>query len=261
LDVQKGAEAHGPDLSVPATGVGEPGAEGEIAPEREDGTETPEKLARKLAEAASQEAFDHSRYVCIRDLETLNHWVAEAREAGILALDTETTSLDPMQAELCGIALATAPGRAAYVPLSHKNGSEDLLGGGMVDGQIEEEAALSVLRPLLQDPSVLKIGQNLKYDWLLLYRHGIEIAPYDDTMLISYVLEAGTQAHGMDALSERWLGHTPLSYKEVTGSGRSKVTFDMVDLARATNYAGEDADVTLRLWKVLKPQLLERTAA
>src|SRR5690606_29800511 len=139
--------------------------------------------------------------------------------------------------------------------LSHKNGAEDLLGGGMVDGQIKVEAALAVLRPLFQDPSVLKIGQNLKYDWLLLYRHGIEIAPYDDTMLISYVLEAGTQAHGMDARAGRWLGHTRLSYKKVTGSGRLKVTFDRVDLERATLYASEDADVTLRLWKVLKPQL------
>ncbi|WEX09277.1 DNA polymerase I [Chelativorans sp. AA-79] len=258
VDVQKGATAHGPDLTVPASGTDEPGAEGEVAPDREDGLATPEKLARKLAEAASHEAFDHSKYVCIRDIETLNHWVAESREAGILAFDTETSSLDPMQAELCGIALATAPGRAAYVPFSHKNGSEDLLGGGMVDGQIGIEAALAVLRPLLQDPSVLKIGQNLKYDWLLLYRHGIEIAPYDDTMLISYVLEAGTQAHGMDALAERWLGHTPVSYKEVTGSGRSKVTFDMVDLERATVYASEDADVTLRLWKVLKPQLVAK---
>ncbi|WP_159592641.1 DNA polymerase I [Chelativorans xinjiangense] len=246
---------HGPDLTVPASGTEEPGAEGEVAPDRTDGADTPEKLAKKLAEAATAEPIDHSGYICIRDLETLNHWVEEAREAGLVAFDTETTSLDPMQAELCGFSLATAPGRAAYVPLSHKNGANDLLGGGLIDGQIEEGAALAVLRPLLQDPSVLKIGQNLKFDWLLLFRLGIEIAPYDDTMLISYVIEAGTQAHGMDALSERWLGHTPLSYKELTGSGRARVTFDMVDVERATIYAAEDADVTLRLWKVLKPQL------
>ncbi|MDZ5697273.1 DNA polymerase I [Chelativorans sp. M5D2P16] len=253
--VEAGGAVHGPDLTVPASGTEEPGAEGEVAPDRTDGADTPQTLAKKLAEAAAAEPIDHSGYVCIRDLETLNHWVDEARDTGLLAFDTETSSLDPMQAELCGFSLATAPGRAAYVPLNHKSGNSDLLGGGLLDGQIEQEAALAVLRPLLQDPSVLKIGQNLKFDWLLLYRHGIDVAPYDDTMLISYVLEAGIQAHGMDALSERWLGHTPLSYKDLTGSGRSKVTFDMVDLERATTYAAEDADITLRLWKVLKPRL------
>ncbi|WP_173934830.1 DNA polymerase I [Chelativorans sp. Marseille-P2723] len=258
VEVQRGAEAHGPDLTVPATGVGEPGAEGEVAPERDEEAETPEKLARKLAEAASSEAFDHSRYVCIRDLETLNHWVDEAREAGIVALNTEATFQDATQAELCGIALATASGRAAYVPFLHKKGESDLLGGGMVDAQIEKEAGLAVLRPLLQDASVLKIGQNLKYDWLLLYRYGIEIAPYDDTMLISYVLEAGSQAHDIASLAERWLGHKPLSYTDLTGSGRSKVTFDMVDLERATTFAAEEVDLTLRLWKVLKPQLVAK---
>ena len=258
VEVRKGAEAHGPDLTVPATGTAEPGAEGEVAPDRNEEAETPEKLARKLAEAAAAEQFDHSRYVCIRDLETLNRWVAEARETGLLALDTETTSLDPMQAELCGIALATAPGRAAYVPLSHKDGSADLLGGGLVDGQLAIADVLGVLQPLLQDPAVLKIGQNLKYDWLLLYRHGIQIAPYDDTMLISYVLEAGSQAHGLDALSQRWLGTTPLSYKEVATKGRAKMTFDMIDLERATIYAAEGADITFRLWRVLKPQLAAR---
>ncbi|WP_274423622.1 DNA polymerase I [Chelativorans sp. YIM 93263] len=255
VEVQAGAAAHGPDLTVPASGTDEPGAEGEVAPDRTDSAETPQALANKLADGATAEAIDHSGYVCVRDPETLHMWMAEARETGLLAFDTETTSLDPMQAELCGIALATAPGRAAYVPLSHKNGETDLLGGGLLDGQLGQEEALAIIRPVMQDPSVLKIGQNLKYDWLLFYRHGIEIAPCDDTMLISYVLEAGIQAHGMDALSERWLGHTPLSYKELTGSGRSKITFDMVDLKRATDYAAEDADVTLRLWKVLKPRL------
>src|SRR5690606_7349684 len=224
VEVQKGAEAHGPDLTIPATGTGELGAEGEVAPERAEETETPEKLARKLAEAAVGKQFDRSRYVCIRDLEALNQWVAEARETGLLALTAETTSSDPMQAELCGIALATAPGRAAYVPLAHKDGSADLLGGGLVDGQLAIADVLGVLQPLLHDSAVLKIGQNLKYAWLLLYRHGIEIAPYDDTMLISYVLEAGGQAHGLDALSQRWLGTTPLSYTEAA-KGRAKTTF------------------------------------
>ena len=257
VEVQKGAEAHGPDLTIPATGTGELGAEGEVAPERAEETETPEKLARKLAEAAVGKQFDRSRYVCIRDLEALNQWVAEARETGLLALTAETTSSDPMQAELCGIALATAPGRAAYVPLAHKDGSADLLGGGLVDGQLAIADVLGVLQPLLHDSAVLKIGQNLKYAWLLLYRHGIEIAPYDDTMLISYVLEAGSQAHGLDALSQRWLGTTPLSYTEAA-KGRAKTTFDMIELERATVYAAENADIIFRLWKVLKPQLAAR---
>ena len=251
VEVEEGAAAHGPDVGTASPS----GGDGIGVPEEAD---TPEKLARKRAEAALGEAIDHAAYVCIRDLETLGKWVEEAREAGLVAFDTETTSLDPMQAEIVGFSLATAPGRAAYVPLNHKSGNGDLLGGGRVDGQIGTAEALSAIRPLLEDGSVLKIGQNLKYDWLLLFRQGIEIAPYDDTMLMSYVLEAGAQAHGMDALSQRWLGHTPLSYKELTGSGRAKVTFDMVDIEKATAYAAEDADITLRLWRVLKPQLAAR---
>ncbi|MEP5978497.1 MAG: DNA polymerase I, partial [Nitratireductor sp.] len=189
------------------------------------------------------------------DMQTLRAWIAEAREAGIVGFDTETTSLDPMQAELVGFSLATAPGRAAYVPLGHKQGAGDLLGGGLAEGQIPFDEAVQEIGALLTDPSVLKIGQNIKYDWLLLYQHGIAMAPVDDTMLISYVLDAGKGGQGMDALSERWLGHVPIPYKEVAGSGRNAVTFDMVDIDKATAYAAEDADITLRLWRVLKPRL------
>ncbi|MEP4561753.1 MAG: DNA polymerase I, partial [Nitratireductor sp.] len=198
---------------------------------------------------------DRSAYVTIRDMQTLRAWIAEAREAGIVGFDTETTSLDPMQAELVGFSLATAPGRAAYVPLGHKQGAGDLLGGGLAEGQIPFDEAVQEIGALLTDPSVLKIGQNIKYDWLLLYQHGIAMAPVDDTMLISYVLDAGKGGQGMDALSERWLGHVPIPYKEVAGSGRNAVTFDMVDIDKATAYAAEDADITLRLWRVLKPRL------
>ena len=131
----------------------------------------------------------------------------------------------------------------------------DALGGGLAEGQIPFDEALQEIGALLTDPSVLKIGQNIKYDWLLLYQHGIAMAPVDDTMLISYVLDAGKGGQGMDALSERWLGHVPIPYKEVAGSGRNAVTFDMVDIDKATAYAAEDADITLRLWRVLKPRL------
>ncbi|MEP1291429.1 MAG: DNA polymerase I, partial [Nitratireductor sp.] len=207
------------------------------------------------AEPGAAAPVDRSAYVTIRDMQTLRAWIAEAREAGIVGFDTETTSLDPMQAELVGFSLATAPGRAAYVPLGHKQGAGDLLGGGLAEGQIPFDEAVQEIGALLTDPSVLKIGQNIKYDWLLLYQHGIAMAPVDDTMLISYVLDAGKGGQGMDALSERWLGHVPIPYKEVAGSGRNAVTFDMVDIDKATAYAAEDADITLRLWRVLKPRL------
>ncbi len=185
----------------------------------------------------------------------LNKWLAEAVETGLVAFDTETNSLDPMQAELIGFSLALAPGKAAYIPLQHKSGAGDLLGGGMVEGQIPLDKALAALKTVLEDKSVLKIAQNMKYDWLVMRRHGINTVSFDDTMLISYVLDAGIGGHGMDPLSERWLGHTPIAYKDVAGSGKSAVTFDMVDIDRATAYAAEDADVTLRLWQVLKPRL------
>jgi DNA polymerase I len=169
-----------------------------------------------------------------------------------------------MQAELVGVSLAIqdnvlSPGstdiRAAYIPLTHKTGVGDLLGGGHADGQIPMKEALAALKGLLEDPSVLKVAQNLKYDYLVMKRHGIVMQAFDDTMLMSYVLDAGKGNHGMDGLSEKWLGHTPIAYKDVAGSGKSSVTFDLVDIDRATAYAAEDADVTLRLWLVLKPRL------
>ncbi|MFZ1679881.1 MAG: DNA polymerase I, partial [Rhizobiaceae bacterium] len=183
-------------------------------------------------------------------------WVAEAFETRLVAFDTETTSLDPMQADLVGLSLATAPGRAAYVPFAHRAGADDLLGGGPVAGQMKLAEALAILAPLLRAPSVLKVGQNIKYDLLVMRRHGVDIAPFDDTMLLSYVLDGGMgRGHGMDALSEKWLGHTPISFDDVTGTGRGRISFDQVAIDRATAYAAEDADVTLRLWHVLKPRL------
>jgi DNA polymerase-1 len=221
-----------------------------------DGAATPSMLAALRAEEAVADKIDVNAYDCIRDLPTLEAWVKEAMEAGLVAFDTETTSLDPMQAELCGFSLAIRPGHAAYVPLNHKSGAGDLLGGGLVENQIPIREALAAIKPMMEDASVLKIAQNAKYDWLVMRRHGVDVAPIDDTMLISYVLDAGTSGgHGMDALAERWLGHTTIPYKEVAGSGKSAVTFDFVDIDRAVRYAAEDADVTLRLWRVLKPRL------
>jgi len=267
IEVETAETAHGPDLDPVAASSGGEAAtspvsplEGEVAG-RPEGGMTPAALADQRAQAAMTDRIDRAAYVTITDLATLEAWIEEAREVGLVAFDTETTSLDPMQAELCGFSIATAPGRAAYVPLAHKSGADDLLGGGLVEGQIPATDALAALKQLLEDPAVLKIAQNLKYDLLVMRRLGIEVAPFDDTMLISYVTDAGTGGQGMDALSERWLGHTPIPFKDVCGSGKSAITFDMVELEKATAYAAEDADVTLRLWRVLKPRLVAKGLA
>ncbi|MDH7789997.1 DNA polymerase I [Ochrobactrum sp. AN78] len=255
IETEWGADAHGPDVDVPAKSAA---ASSEVSVDSEVSDVsgyTPKALAESRAATALAQKIDTTGYTCIRDLPTLNKWLAEAVETGLVAFDTETNSLDPMQAELIGFSLALAPGKAAYIPLQHKSGMGDLLGGGMVEGQIPLGAALEALKTVLEDKSVLKIAQNMKYDWLVMRRHGTNTVSFDDTMLISYVLDAGTGGHGMDPLSERWLGHTPIAYKDVAGSGKSSVTFDMVDIDRATAYAAEDADVTLRLWQVLKPRL------
>ncbi len=217
---------------------------------------TPAALAEARAAAALDAKVEPDGYETVRDLATLDSWIAEAFELGHVAVDTETTSLDAMQAELVGVSLALAPGRACYIPLSHKDGVGDLLGGGLSADQIPLDDAVARLKPLLEDASVLKVAQNLKYDWLVLKRYGIDVAPFDDTMLISYALDAGKGGHGMDELSERWLGHKPIPFKEVAGSGKSAITFDHVPIDKATAYAAEDADVTLRLWQVLKPRLV-----
>ncbi len=263
VEVEWGETAHGPDVGEGGETAGDAGSaptKAKSAKEPAAGDATPGVLAAARAAEAAGDKIDTGAYVCIRDMGTLKAWIAEATEQGLVAFDTETTSLDPMQAELVGFSLALAPGKAAYVPLAHKAGAGDLLGGGPVEGQIPEKDALAALKPLLEDRSVLKIAQNLKYDLVVMQQRGVDIAPYDDTMLVSYVLDAGKYhgpggGHGMDALAERWLGHTPISYKEVAGSGKGAVTFDMVEIDRATAYAAEDADVTLRLWRVLKPRL------
>jgi DNA polymerase-1 len=200
----------------------------------------------------------HGDYETVFSLESLDRWIAEAVEQGHLAIDTETDSLDAMQANLVGVSLATAPGKACYIPLAHKGEGTGLFGGGTLANQIDRDAAIVRLKPLFENPAVLKIGQNLKYDMLLLSRLEIAVSPIDDTMLISYAVESGENGHGMDELSEKHLGHKPISFKEVAGSGKSMVTFDRVPLDRATAYAAEDADITLRLWMLLKRRLFAR---
>ena len=220
---------------------------------------SPKDLAESRATLAKAGTFDTSSYACVTSGAEFARWVARAREVGVVAFDTETSSLDSIQADLVGISLAVAPGEACYVPIGHVKGAGDLFGGGgLVEGQLGEAEALEILKPLLEDRGVLKIGQNVKFDWHMFHERGIEVAPFDDTMLMSYVLDSGTsnEGHGMDALSERWLGHKTIPFAEVAGSGRNFIGFARVPLDKATAYAAEDADVTLRLWRVLKPRLV-----
>jgi DNA polymerase-1 len=208
------------------------------------------------AAQADQPPFDHAAYESITTMAQLAKWIAEIHAIGHVAVDTETTSLDEMRAELVGISLCVHAGRAAYIPLGHKVGGDDLFGGNdLAAGQLPINDVLAALKPVLTDPSVMKIGQNMKYDWKIFARHGIEIAPFDDTMLMSYAMQAGLNGHGMDALSEKYLGHNPIPIKDLIGSGKSQITFDRVEVGTAVKYAAEDADVTLRLWAMFKPQL------
>ena len=249
------------EMRGPDSDGGKEDAQGSVTAGAASGSEassaidSPAALAERRASQALASAIDTDSYECVRDAAALERWIAEIREAGIVAVDTETTSLDPMLAELIGISLATAPGKACYIPLGHREGADDLLGGGLAPDQMGEDEVLKLLKPVLEDASILKIGQNMKYDWLVIAERGVDLRPFDDTMLLSYVLDAGTANHGMDELSKRWLGHEPITYKSLTGSGRSQIGFDQVDIEKATAYAAEDADVTYRLWQVLKPRL------
>ncbi len=200
--------------------------------------------------------FDHASYECVATRDALDRWIAAIRDRGHVAVDTETTGLDEMRADLVGISLSVEPGRACYIPVGHTSGSGDLFGGNArAEGQMPIDEALGALKPVLEDPSILKIGQNIKYDWKILARHGIRMAPCDDTMLMSYAMYAGRHMHGMDFLSEEYLGHKPIEIKALIGSGKSQVTFDRVPVADAVRYAAEDADVTLRLWRTFAPGL------
>lgn len=200
--------------------------------------------------------FDASVYSCVRDLASLNEWILKIKTRGWVAVDTETTGLDDMIAELVGICLCVEVGEACYIPLNHKVGDDDLFGGNkLAKNQISLDDALDLLKPILEDPAIIKVGQNIKYDMKILSRYNINISPVDDTMLLSYSLHGGAHNHGMDSLSNRYLNHTPISIKSILGSGKSAITFDQVPISEAINYAAEDADITLRLWKFFKPQL------
>jgi DNA polymerase-1 len=239
-----------PSPPSPASGGGRPSAA--------NGKLTPQALAAARLDIAHSQKFDRSKYETVRSLDRLKDWVARARDQGFVAIDTETTSLDPMQAALCGFSLALAANEACYVPLSHRqggDGSGGLFQGEVAPDQIPERAALDAIKPLLEDKGVLKIGQNLKFDWQIFAVRGVEISSYDDTMLMSYVVDAGRSDHGLDPLAQRYFNHRTIDFNEVTKAGKTRMTFDCVEIDKATEYAAEDADATLRLWQVLKPRL------
>ncbi len=225
--------------------------------------ESPPRKEIVVAEAAEQKPYEapalpdiaQNQYTLIQDMDVLKAWIADAYETGFLAIDTETTNLTPMAADLVGISLCHTVGKAAYLPVGHVGENTDLLGGGDVIKQIPMKDALAALKPLLEDPSVLKVGHNTKYDWQMFKKHGIHMAPCDDTMLLSYTLDGTSHGNSMDELSRLFLNHETIKYDDVTGTGKSRVTFDRVPLDKARDYAAEDADVTARLHKILKPRL------
>ncbi|MDI1287907.1 MAG: DNA polymerase I, partial [Reyranella sp.] len=242
-----------------------------------------ESAAAKPAPAArakSNQSFTAADYELIQSEAQLAEWIMEATKAGTVAFDCETDGLDSNNAGLVGVSLALLEGpwgdvnstrrRAAYLPLMHRTpggaaqGALDLLGDGgdnkdggkLLDGQIALKKAIAALKPLLEDPAVLKVGQNIKYDMAVFQRYGVEIGPVDDTMLISFVLDAGKNNHGMDELADLHLGQKTIKFSDVAGSGAKQVSFDHVALDKARDYAAEDADVTMQLWAHLKPRLV-----
>lgn len=219
---------------------------------------TPISLATTRAEAARKTPVDRNKYETVRSRDQLYDWIARIHDTGHFAFEAKATSIDPMQAELAGIALALGPNDACYIPLGHKQSGDGsgLFAAGLAGDQINTSDALDALRPLLESAGLSKVGFNIKFSAVLLAQHGIVIRNADDVQLISYALDAGRHAHGLDALAEGWLGHATLTYGEVIGSGKARLAFDQVAIDRATAYAAEDADVLLRLWRVLKPRLV-----
>jgi len=185
-----------------------------------------------------QQTVNNKNYYLINSLDEIDKWIEEAEEVGEVAVDTETTSLDPHQADLVGISLCSKIGKACYIPVGHKSPK-----------CLKKDAVIKKLKKVLEDPSIKKIGQNIKFDFIVLYKCGITLSSMEDTMLMSYVLDAGKNRHNMDTLSEIHLGHKTISFKEMVGTGKKEINFSEVELDKAKDYAAEDADVTFRLYK------------
>ena len=221
------------------------------------GTAAP--VIEDAAPAGAVEAvpFNSDAYEKVSDAAALQVWIDRIYARGYVAVDTETTALNEMRAELVGVSLCVEAGQACYIPLIHKAAAQDDLFGSdaRAEGQMDFDACIVMLKPMLQDESILKIGQNMKYDSKIFTRVGVDIHPIDDTMLMSYAMHGGLHNHGMDLLSQRYLGHTPIPIKPLLGTGKSAITFDRVPIDDAVKYAAEDADITLRLWQMFKPLL------
>jgi DNA polymerase-1 len=210
----------------------------------------------KKSAAPEEIAVDRSAYETVTDMAALERWIADAQATGYVAVDTETDCIDCVIARLAGISLATAPNRACYIPVGHSGA--DLYSDA--PDQLPIADVLNALRPLLEDPAVLKIGHNLKYDWVMFAKADIEIATYDDTLVMSFDLDAGLHGHGLDELAKLHFSHDCLPFKQLCGAGAKQITFDKVPLKEATEYAAEDADITLRLWHRLKPRVAAEAA-
>ena len=202
---------------------------------------------------------NYDDYETVTTPERLAAWVAKIVDVGLVAIDTETTGLDPQTADLVGICLSTKIGEGCYIPVGHALAGDLLSGGGLVEGQLPIRDVLDALKPLIESAAILKIGQNVKYDMEIFWRYGINMAPVDDTMLISYALD-GPQYNGLDVLADHWLNHKTITFSELAGTGKGQKTFDQLDIPSAARYAAEDADITLRLWHVLKPRLAAENA-
>ncbi len=225
---------------------------------------TPITLAAARAEEARKLPLDRSKYLTIGTLDQLNGFIERIHDVGHVAVEAKANSIDPMQADICGIALALAPNDAAYIPLAHKQSGDGagLFDAGLAPDQMRLDDALTALRPILESPGILKIGFNIKFHAVMFAQAGITIRDLDDAQLMSYALDAGRNAHGLESLAERWLGHAVMNYGELTGSGKNRLSFDQITVDRATAYSAESADVILRLWRVLKPRLVaERMTA
>lgn len=221
------------------------------------GTAAP--VIEDAAPAGAVEAvpFNSDAYEKVSDIAALQVWIDRIYARGYVAVDTETTALNEMRAELVGVSLCVEAGQACYIPLIHKAAAQDDLFGSdaRAEGQMDFYACIAMLKPMLQDESILKIGQNMKYDSKIFARVGVAVRPIDDTMLMSYAMHGGLHNHGMDLLSQRYLGHTPIPIKPLLGTGKSAIKFDRVPIDDAVKYAAEDADITLRLWQMFKPLL------
>lgn len=255
-----------PSDVAPASGTGTPAQAAPGKPNKSASKEdkaaspkgSPISLAAAREEALRKLPVDRGKYQTIKTLKELNAFIARIHDAGHVAIETRANSIDPMQADLCGIALALAPNEACYVPLAHKQSGGDggLFDAGLAPDQVKHAEAIEALRPVLESSGILKIGFDVKFTAVMLAQHGITLRNIDDALLISYVLDAGRGSHALESLSERWFGHAMLKESELLGSGKGKITFDQVPVDKAAPLSAEGVDIALRVWRVLKPRLV-----